>query len=512
VRSLLPFQRPGIAALSTTALKATALATLGAVAFGSVASAGAFPKLPGDPPAPPGEDPHSPRPNIVAIVLDDIPPLDGRVWRKLPNIQRTFVDQGLQFTDAHSETPTCTPGRAGLLTGQHTHNHGAYKTDGALFNPAETIATELQSEGYHTIQVGKYMNIFERVADKTPPGWDDFHGYGGGYYDYTMFSNGVPRYYGVGRRDYSTDVISRLALKAIEDAPRRDPIFAWITPYAMHKPWAVAPRYRQASKCNVKAWKPRGYMERNVRDKPFYIQELGVKSRRGYELKRICRGLRAVDDLVGKITKKLARQGRLDNTMLILTSDNGMSFGSQRVFNNKKAPYGTQIPLFVRWPRVLGKSPEEVGERVQNIDFAPTLCDIAGCAMGPYPNGRIKPDGVSFLDLMTGKRDRLNRAAVLTSYQEEGHEVPTYWSVTTTGSSPLAKKDCARSKKAACRWQYTRYETGEVELYDLSNGPCYAWKRSKKGDPCMLSNKAGKPRYANIERALRRELDRLTPG
>ncbi len=59
---------------------------------------------------------------------------------------------------------------------------------------------------------------------------------------------------------------------------------------------------------------------------------------------------------------------------------------------------------------------------------------------------------------------------------------------------------------------YTEYETGEVELYDLSNGACYQWRRSQKGDPCMLKNQAGSKRLAAVERSLRSELARLRPG
>ncbi len=120
---------------------------------------------------------------------------------------------------------------------------------------------------------GKYVNLFDRVADKLPPGWDEFHGYGGGYYDYNLYSNGVARRYGSAPRDYSTDVIRRITAKALDRAPRDEPLFAWITPFAMHKPWTVAPRDRDATSCNPKAWKPPGYMEKNVRDKPAYVRE-----------------------------------------------------------------------------------------------------------------------------------------------------------------------------------------------------------------------------------------------
>jgi len=318
--------------LRSIALSATAIATLGAVAISGLASSAEFPTLPGDPPAPPGADPRAPRPDIVVIVLDDIPPLDGRLWKKLPNIRRTFVQQGLAFTDAHSETPTCTPGRAGLLTGLHSHHHGAVDTDAtASFDPGMTVATALQDDGYHTIMVGKYLNLFDRLADKHPPGWDEFHGFRGAYYDYNLYSNGVARWHGRNPSDYSTDVIARLTKKSLERAPDDEPLFAWIAPYSAHKPWTVAPRHQRSKKCGgIKRWRPPGYMERNVTDKPPYVGARRIVEKKGYDLARICRGMLSVDEMVGEVVQKLDKMGRLENTMLVLTSDNGMAFGSQR--------------------------------------------------------------------------------------------------------------------------------------------------------------------------------------
>jgi hypothetical protein len=253
-------------------------------------------------------------------------------------------------------------------------------------------------------------------------------------------------------------------------------------------------------------------MEKDVRDKPAYVQARQIKQPGGYELTRICRGLLSVDQLLGQVMRTLKRLDRLDNTMLILTSDNGMTYGSQRILHDKKSPYASQIPFYVRWPRVLGTQSAEIHERIQNIDLAPTLCDIAGCDLGPYPTGQSKPDGRSFLRLLTGQRTTLDREAVLTSYQDSERLMPSYWSVTSTGSSPLARQGCAKRGKGGCRWVYTEYETGERELYDISNGPCHAWKRRMKGDPCMLANKAGQRRYADIQESLARELARLHPG
>ena len=90
-----------------------------------------------------------------------------------------------------------------------------------------------------------------------------------------------------------------------------------------------------------------------------------MNAARGYSLGRTCRVLLSVDEMLGKVVRKLEKQGRLENTMLILTSDNGMTFGSHRILTDKKSPYATQIPLYIRWPRVLGLEPREVTERVQ---------------------------------------------------------------------------------------------------------------------------------------------------
>jgi arylsulfatase A-like enzyme len=465
---------------------------------------------PAIPPRPPAVDPRSPRPDIVVIMLDDIPPLDGRLWQRLPHIRRTFVAHGVELTDAHGETPICCPGRAGFLTGLHTHHHGATTTDGSRFQPQMTIATALKGVGYHTIHVGKYLNLFERIYPKVPPGWSEFHGFGGGYQDYILWSDGVPRHYGRARADYSTTVISKLSAAAIRRVPPDRRLFAWITPFAMHKPWQLPGRQAGRSRCSgIEPWSPPGYMERDVRDKPAHIRRLRVRQEDGYDLRRICRGLLAVDRLVGNVVRELDRRGRLDDTLLLLTSDNGMTYGSQRVLRDKKTPYATQLPFFVRWPRVLGDDHRRIGERIQNIDLAPTLCDIAGCRLGPYPTGQGGPDGLSFLRLLTGERTSLPRDAVLSSYLDPDGWMPTWWSVSTTSRSPLARQGCRTRREAGCRWLYVEYDTGEVELYDRSNGPCWDWRRRMSGDPCLLENLAGRRRYAELQAMLARRLDRL---
>jgi N-acetylglucosamine-6-sulfatase len=420
------------------------------------------------------------------------------------------VEQGVTFSDFHTETPQCCPGRAGFLTGLHTPNHGVIENDARLFRPRMTLATQLRAAGYHTFLAGKYLNEYDRIAPAIPPGWDEFHVFTEGYYNYPMWNGGRVTRYHHRSTDYSTDVIARKAVAAIRRAPGSRPIFGWIAPFASHKPYTPPVRHRHDPGCEaIPAWSPPGYMEADVTDKPEYVRRMAVQSVGGFDLRNVCRTLLAADDLVRNIRAELARQGRLDNTLLILAGDNGMTFGAHRLLSDKKSPYATQLPFFVSWPGVLGTTPRSIGTRVQNIDFAPTVCELVGCVLGPYPSGQAQPDGISFAGLLQGRANTLDRDAVYENYLAPGHYIPRWQGLVTTDRSALADQGCFFAAFGGCRWMYTVYSTGERELYDLSNGPCWSWLPGEPGDPCMLDNLAGQPAHAGLERELVSRLEDL---
>jgi hypothetical protein len=228
-----------------------------------------------------------------------------------------------------------------------------------------------------------------------------------------------------------------------------------------------------------------------VSDKPRYVQELPPLDRGGVELTGLCRVLLANDDAVGAVRAALAATGRLGNTIFVYAGDNGMNTGEHRL-KGKETPYVTAIPFYMAWPDVLGTVPRTIGERLQNIDFAPTICDLLGCTLGPYPNGQQTPDGISFKPLLLGTATSLSRDAVLDEMPQiaagQPADVPPWYAVTTTGASPLAHQGCASAGTGGCRWHYVEYKDGERELYDDSGGPCYSWTPARGGDPCELSN------------------------
>ncbi len=220
--------------------------------------------------------------------------------------------------------------------------------------------------------------------------------------------------------------------------------------------------------------------------------------------------LLSVDEAVGAVEAELARKGRLNDTVMVLTSDNGMDWGSHRN-PNKSSPSASQIPFFVSWPRGVGMQRRTIGERIHNIDLAPTLCELAGCRLGPYPNGQSTPDGKSFLKLLLGEGASMGRDALITDLPAGSGGIPPWYAVTTTKESPLASIGCAAAATGGCRWHYVEYENDarERELYDVSNGPCWTWKVGDRGDPCRLESRHDEPALAVVQEALARRLAEL---
>lgn len=466
---------------------------------------------------------QSSRPNVVVILVDDQPALDGRLVDFMPNVQQDFVDSGVTFSDFHSESPLCCPARAGFLTGQHSHNHKVVLNQAALFDPRMTIATQLQGIGYETDLVGKYFNAYGKIASRgVPPGWTHFAAFSEpAYYDYTLWIDGAARSYGSTAADYSTDVVSGLAVADIANASPSKPLFMWIAPFGEHAPLTPAPRYSSAPQCrSIAKWDPPDWDEADVSDKPAYVRANGVaKKGTGQNLRSNCANGLAVDDLVGAVANALRQSGRLDNTIFVYSGDNGMNEGEHRLAG-KTAPYVTQIPFYLSWPARLGTTPRTIGERLQNIDFAPTVCALAGCTMGPYPNGQQTPDGLAFSPLLLGTASTLPRDAVLDEMPAQEHKgstnPPVWYAVTTTEQSPLARQGCSSAATGGCRWHYIEYATGERELYDDSNGPYWQWTPASPGDPAELNNLLGPgstwandPAHASILAALQRRLAQL---
>jgi N-acetylglucosamine-6-sulfatase len=260
------------------------------------------------------------------------------------------------------------------------------------------------------------------------------------------------------------------AVAFIESTPTDQPFFLEVSPRNPHEPILPAPRHRNLAVPDVTL--PPNFDEADVRDKPAWVRAL-PRVAEGPALtsnRREMRAMRSVDESLQAIVEAIAARGQLDNTVIVVTTDNGVSRGSHR-FEKKICPYEECItgPLWVRYP---GAAVADVAELVSNIDLAPTLGQLTGVTAG------IPQDGVSLVPLLEGTATAW-RSDVLITWRSDGTSIPPYWGVRTA------------------EWKYVEYATGERELYDLAN------------DPYELTNLVRDPSYMSVRLDMRERLGAL---
>jgi N-acetylglucosamine-6-sulfatase len=383
------------------------------------------------------------RPNIVVVMTDD---QYNTTVKDMPyTSSRT---DWAQFSNAMVNTSLCCPSRSTFLTGQtSTHTGIESNSECTEFDHQSTVAEWLDDRGYQTGYVGKYMNKFPwgHAGSYVPTGWDYWAGYDGGqtYFDFTLNENGSLVNY-AGPHDYSTDVLSGQAVNFIDNTNSNHPFFAFVAYNSPHAPWTPPRRYADKDVEGIR--ETPAFLEKNVRDKPLWIRQSETPPAKKLREDRVKhnQALLAVDDGVEDIFKALQERGELDNTIVIFTSDHGISIGEHR-YNHKTCGYEvcSRVPVLVRGP---GVTPGTIDGLIGNIDFAPTITDYAGIKTG-------KPvDGRSFRSLLERRKTTLHKAILLRRAQGQGDRI--FWGLRTP------------------RWKYVHYtRTEEKELYDLKRDP-----------------------------------------
>ena len=407
------------------------------------------------------------QPNVVVIITDD------QRWDTLPYmpiVTERLAGRGVTFNNAFVTNPLCCPSRVGFLTGQYSHRNGVWNNDEpyggfhSFTGDGATIATRLASEGYRTGLIGKYLNQYwETGGTYVPPGWDVWESYATevGYYDYTLtFDARTFESHGNASSDYATDVLAADAASFIRDTSAQDPLLLWFTPPAPHEPFLPAPRHAGTFEF-IPPWRPPSFDERDVSDKPPYVSSKPRLGSAGIEAtddrrQRQLESLLAVDEAVGGILEALAATGRLGDTLVLFTSDNGYMWGEHRL-GAKTVPYeeSIRVPFVVRWDR-LADVPRTSDRMALNIDVAPTLTAVTGAT--PLP-----ADGRSLVPLLEGTAARWRSEFLL---EHQGRVVPSYCGIRTNSKV------------------FVHYADGSEEFYRLGT------------DPYQKNNAVAKPRLA----------------
>jgi N-acetylglucosamine-6-sulfatase len=412
-------------------------------------------------------------PNVVIVLTDD---QRVRTTRRMPKLWSLVRERGVEYTQAATPTSLCCPSRASILTGLFAHSTGVY-SNGLPYGGWETfrdrgmeqrtLATALQAAGYHTALVGKYMNGgFPAAAAEgyRPPGWDEVVTFtsGHGHYDYSLTDG---RYYGTSPADYSTDVLAGHAVDAVSTAPAGKPLFLYFATTSPHRPFLPAPRHQGVLAGQIPSYSPRS-VDEDVSDKPGWVRRYPPwpQERIDADVVGMQEMLLSVDDAVGAIISALEVTGRMDNTLFVFLSDNGLMLGEHHLLEWKNVPYkwSTSIPLLMRWDGHI--TPGSTDDRLAlNVDLATTIGNATGVPMQTEGLDLLGATSRSGFPLEATRRFRFD-------------------------SLPRHPAYCGYRTR---RWMFVQYNNGFRELYDYVN------------DPQELRNRAYGRRYQDKVRSLR---------
>ncbi|GHB82010.1 hypothetical protein GCM10010347_61160 [Streptomyces cirratus] len=403
-------------------------------------------------------------PNLVVVLADDLGYGElGAYGQKLittPRLDR-LAAEGLRFTDAYSTAAVCAPSRGSLLTGLHT-GHATVRANpssggqGSLTAADTTFAQVLRARGYRTAVIGKWGFGPEAAGQDSHPaarGFEEFygyidHGHAHQYYPEYLWHNdtkeAIPANAGGAKAVYAPDLLEQHALEFIGNHAE-EPFLLLLTPNVPHAP-------------------------SDIPDTGAYADRTWTAANKGHAAQ-----VTYFDALVGKVVDRLRALGLEQDTVLLVTSDNGPheeggvnpdlfdANGPLRGYKRNLYEGGVRIPLIAWGP---GRVRQGTSDRPTPLtDVLPTLAELGGA---PAPTD---VDGLSAAPLLAGSPDSARH----------GH---LYWFRDELGVTSRA--DAQDAKRATWlaeavrrdNWKAVRFAPQrdhdlpdaqwQVELYDLA--------------------------------------------
>lgn len=443
-----------------------------------------------------GAAPARRRPNILLLMTDqhraDCVGAYGNAAIRTPHLDR-IAAEGARFSCAYTSTPSCTPARAGLLTGLSPWRHGMLGYGQVALRYRNEMPRLLRAAGYQTLGIGKmhwhpqrnlhgfHRTILDESGRIESPGFEsDYRAWfreqapgqnpdatGIGWNDYAA------REYALPERLHPTRWTGDRAVEFLEGYRDAAPFFLKVSFARPHSPYDAPARFFRmyadaALPPAVKGdWCERYAMRDRKLPSDTWWGDLGAeqvrRSRQGYY-----GSVTFIDEQVGRILDVLGKRGMLENTLILFTADHGDMTGDHNLWR-KTYPYeaSARIPMLIRWPEGFdaGRRGQELRQTAELRDVLPTFLDAAGVRMDP-----AEFDGRSLLDPIRGKagdwRPYLDLEHARCYFPEND------WNALTDG-----------------RHKYVYWAvTGEEQLFDLEK------------DPHELRNLAGLPEYCDTLR------------
>ncbi len=467
------------------------------------------------------------RPNIVIILVDDMGFSDIGCYGseiETPNIDR-LAENGVRFTQFYN-SGRCCPTRASLMTGLHPHQvgighmteppdrtlgfEGAYQ--GFINNNCATIAQVLRKAGYHTLMSGKWhLGYHRKETWPLQRGFDRYYGCLSGACNYfkpggkrgiTLGNDPIP----TDKDFYATDTFTEYACKFIEETSTSDdrPFFLYLAYNSPHWPlnskWKEFQKYKgrytdgwkTLMRKRLEKQKAIGLFADDIQPAPHVGPQWdSLSDKRRDDLDSIMAAyagcIDSIDQNVGKLTDRLKRLGKLDNTIIFFLSDNGacqeggvLGRGNTQMVKNPplettggvrlglawanacNTPFrlykhfvhegGACTPMIAHWPAGIPNRLE--GRYVREVaylpDFMATCVDLSGAE---YPSGIPACQGVSIAPLLNGDPGPV-------------HKDPIYWE--HEGNAAVRWGSWKLVREYGKPWELYDLDKDRAELQDLS--------------------------------------------
>lgn len=463
------------------------------------------------------------KPNVLFIICDDlndyIGAYGGHPQALTPNIDRLSAS-GVKLTQAHCNSPICSPSRASLFTGIYPHTSrffGFQEWDqNPVFANSRTMMAHFRENGYRVLGTGKIMHNRDRSewseigypADYGPivtnaegkdvphpdvprPFADDFGALDASFgflrnldgtgLSWTTGGYGKRcplRFVSDTDRDPTGDelnaewVISRL--QRMDAAATSEPFFIGLGFVRPHSPFIVSQRFfdlfplESIQVPEIKADDLADTFKSSLGtdDRGHKMYDSLVASFGGDRdlalrtfIQAYLASIASVDELVGKVLDALDKTKFKDNTIVVFTSDHGWQMGQKAyLYKNSLWQESTRVPCIIRAPGITPAG-QACATPISLIDLYPTLVDLCGLPtdIRKNANGRLL-EGHSIKPLLRqpGSATWTGPEAALTALCK--------WA---KSYDPAQQSYTLRSAD----WRYIRYENGKEELYRTSEDP-----------------------------------------
>lgn len=422
------------------------------------------------------------KPNLVFILADDLGnwalETAGNEEIITPNLTK-LANSGINFDNFFCTSPVCSPARASILTGKIPSQHGVHDwirdgNDGLEYLAEDKAYTEILTDaGYNCGISGKWHLGASFTKQKDFEHWFVHQEGGGPYYQAPMVEDNKA----VNKEGYLTDLITDDAVDFIEEQEASgEPFCLNINYTAPHSPWDYEQHpdkyldlYKDCPFDSVPELSRHPWQREDV--------EYPIGERRKEVLSCYYAAVTAMDANIGRVLDKLDELGIRENTIVVFSSDNGMSMGHHGIFGKGNGTFpqnmydsSVKVPMIISLPGTIAAG-EFSEAMLSHYDFMPTILDYLDVDYEPA----AELPGKSFAEILRGKKQKERDESEIVVFDEYG---------------PVRM---IRNKK----WKYVhRYPYGPHELYNLA------------ADPTEINNLAAKEEYQEKLFELRAKLEK----